>query len=103
MLPGVCKGRFDGIFDWLYKSKMQKIVYNTYFFRNGYYWMYENRANRTRYGDPLLIASEWKGIPARIDTVTQIFWWRYNAWEIETFFFKGKFTLNIANNSQLTN
>ena len=48
--------------------------------------MYENRHNRTRYGDPLLIGPEWKGLPSSLDAFAHI--WTFT--RDETMFFKGK-------------
>lgn len=52
--------------------------------------MYENHANRTRYGDPLYIAREWKGVPDSPDGYLHT--WYYTGTDIvdEAFFFKGK-------------
>ena len=88
----MCKGRFDTVFDWIRLSVTQGLIYNTYFFRDERYWMYENRYNRTRYGDPLLIMHEWKGIPNKVDAYTQVILWDPEAyrWDINTYFFKGK-------------
>ena len=93
---GVCRGTFDIVFDWLRKkpgstSDYPRYIFNTYFFRDNHYWMYENRANRTRFGDPLYIANEWKGLPNDIDGYTQILF-RIGVYEydIQTYFFKGE-------------
>ena len=49
-ITGVCAGRFDAIFDWLkVRRDGEHLTYNTYFFRDNKYWMYENRKNRTRF------------------------------------------------------
>ncbi|MEQ2165800.1 hypothetical protein GOODEAATRI_020908 [Goodea atripinnis] len=64
---GGCKGRFSTVFDWIRKEKMPDgeviIRFNTYFIRDGWYWLYENRNNRTRYGDPVALQIGWHGIP----------------------------------------
>uniref|UniRef100_A0A3B3YES2 Peptidase metallopeptidase domain-containing protein n=1 Tax=Poecilia mexicana TaxID=48701 RepID=A0A3B3YES2_9TELE len=63
-----CKGRFSTVFDWIRKEKTPygdvKIRFNTYFMRDGWYWLYENRNNRTRYGDPVALQIGWHGIPS---------------------------------------
>ncbi|PVD30417.1 hypothetical protein C0Q70_09683 [Pomacea canaliculata] len=87
---GVCKGQFSSVFDWVRKRPDNTFIYNTYFFRENHYWMYENHANRTRYGDPLYIAREWKGVPDSPDGYLHT--WYYTGTDIvdEAFFFKGK-------------
>ncbi|XP_063338908.1 matrix metallopeptidase-21 isoform X2 [Pelmatolapia mariae] len=64
---GGCKGRFNTVFDWIRKEKTPYgevvIRFNTYFMRDGWYWLYENRNNRTRYGDPVPLQTGWHGIP----------------------------------------
>lgn len=61
--------------------------FSTYFFRSSWYWLYENRNNRTRYGDPIQILTGWRGIPAQnIDAFVHIWTWRRD----ERYFFKGK-------------
>ncbi|XP_072229785.1 matrix metallopeptidase-21 [Leuresthes tenuis] len=66
-LYGGCKGRFNTVFDWIRKEKTPfgevVIRFNTYFMRDGWYWLYENRNNRTRYGDPVALQTGWHGIP----------------------------------------
>ena len=101
---GVCGGKFDSIFDWLREKQEEeyingvvvttiKYVYSTYFFRSRSYWMYENRSNRTRFGDPRRISYEWHGVEDDIDAVVQI---REKAagsssrrFKLHTLFFKG--------------
>jgi len=51
--------------------------------------MYENRFNRTRYGDPRVIADEWQGLPANIDAFTQVISTAGSDYVIDTYFFKG--------------
>lgn len=67
LTPGGCKGRFNTVFDWIRKEKTPYgevvIRFNTYFMRDGWYWLYENRNNRTRYGDPVPLQTGWHGIP----------------------------------------
>ncbi|KAM5271439.1 matrix metalloproteinase-21 [Ctenodactylus gundi] len=89
-LYGSCEGSFDTAFDWIHKEKNQygevMVKFSTYFFRNSWYWLYENRNNRTRYGDPIQILTGWHGIPARgIDAFVHI-WTRKRD---ERYFFKG--------------
>ncbi|XP_073408839.1 matrix metalloproteinase-21 [Dendrobates tinctorius] len=89
-LYGSCEGPFDAVFDFVRKERNQygKIAgwYNTYFFRKGWYWMYENRNNRTRYGDPIAIASGWQGIPVEnIDAFVHVWTWTKDIY----YFFKG--------------
>uniref|UniRef100_A0A3B3BV93 Matrix metallopeptidase 21 n=1 Tax=Oryzias melastigma TaxID=30732 RepID=A0A3B3BV93_ORYME len=66
-LYGGCKGRFNTVFDWIRKEKTPHgkvlIRFNTYFMRDGWYWLYENRNNRTRYGDPVPLQAGWHGLP----------------------------------------
>jgi len=52
--------------------------------------MYENRFNRTRYGDPLVIADEWNGLPADIDAFAQVITTAGSDYVIDTYFFKGQ-------------
>ncbi|XP_069774061.1 matrix metalloproteinase-21-like [Narcine bancroftii] len=89
-LYGVCEGPFDTVFDWVRRGRgpdgRQVIAFNTYFFRDSWYWMYENHNNRTRYGDPLPICSGWRGIPrAGIDAFVHVCTWSKDA----AYFFKG--------------
>ncbi|KAM7370649.1 hypothetical protein PAMP_010178 [Pampus punctatissimus] len=66
-LYGGCKGQFNTVFDWIRKEKTSYgevvVRFNTYFFRDGWYWLYENRNNRTRFGDPVALQIGWRGIP----------------------------------------
>lgn len=83
-------GSFDIVFDWIRKERNQygevRVRFNTYFFRNSWYWLYENRNNRTRYGDPLQILTGWRGIPMqRIDAFVHVWSWGKD----ERYFFKG--------------
>ncbi|CAL1268580.1 unnamed protein product [Larinioides sclopetarius] len=82
---GICKVHFNTVFDWVRRRPDGQLIYNTYFFRDNRYWMYENRYNRTRYGDPLSIMPEWKGIPDNIDGYAHV--WTYT--EDSAYFFKG--------------
>ncbi|MGH0161917.1 UNVERIFIED_CONTAM: hypothetical protein FKN15_042042 [Acipenser sinensis] len=89
-LYGVCEGPFDTVFDWVWRKTNQQgepvIHFNTYFFRKGWYWLYENRNNRSRSRDPRGVRSGWQGIPVEsIDAFIHV-WTRYcNA----AYFFKG--------------
>lgn len=55
------------MFDWIRKEKTPYgevvIRFNTYFMRDSWYWLYENRNNRTRYGDPVTMQTGWHGLP----------------------------------------
>ena len=93
---GVCKrGDFSVVWDWLRRrdvpgSTTPRYYYNTYFARDRWFWMYENRNNRTRYGDPMTIANGWPGLPATIDAYCQVL--RRDVlghYGIETYFFSG--------------
>ncbi|XP_068113916.1 matrix metalloproteinase-21 [Hyperolius riggenbachi] len=89
-LYGSCEGPFDTAFDWVRKERNEYgelvVRYNTYFFRNGWYWMYENRNNRTRYGDPVAIPTGWQGLPAQnIDAFVHVWTWTRD----DCYFFKG--------------
>ncbi|XP_076308178.1 matrix metalloproteinase-21-like [Tachypleus tridentatus] len=90
---GVCEGRFDTVFDWVRKRPDGETIYNTFFFRNDHYWMYENRFNRTRYGDPRYIKPEWKGLPKDIDGYVHI--WTYT--QDDAYFFKGLYYYKYDN------
>lgn len=88
---GSCEGSFDTAFDWIRKERNQygavMMRFSTYFFRNGWYWLYENRNSRTRYGDPIPILSGWRGIPTQnIDAFVHLWTWRRD----ERYFFKGR-------------
>ncbi|KAL8623615.1 hypothetical protein ACOMHN_051057 [Nucella lapillus] len=87
---GVCKGEFSTVFDWVRKRPDNQFIYNTYFFRENHYWMYENHANRTRYGDPLYIAREWEKVPNKLDGYLHL--WYFTGTDIvnEAYFFKGE-------------
>ncbi|XP_066096493.1 matrix metalloproteinase-21 [Saccopteryx bilineata] len=89
-LYGSCEGSFDTAFDWIRRERNRQgevtVRFSTYFFRNSWYWLYENRNNRTRYGDPILILTGWHGVPAQnIDAFVHIWTWRRD----ERYFFKG--------------
>ncbi|XP_040217372.1 matrix metalloproteinase-21 isoform X1 [Rana temporaria] len=89
-LYGSCEGPFDTVFDWVRKERNQfgemVVRYNTYFFRNSWYWMYENKNNRTRYGDPLAVSTGWQGIPTQnIDAFVHVWTWTRD----DCYFFKG--------------
>lgn len=88
---GSCAGSFDTAFDWIRKERNPlgdaTARFSTYFFRNSWYWLYENRNNRTRYGDPLPILTGWHGVPAQnIDAFVHVWTWRRD----ERYFFKGR-------------
>ncbi|KAM9310941.1 matrix metalloproteinase-21-like [Gastrophryne carolinensis] len=87
---GSCDGSFSTIFDWVRKERSARgdtiYRFNTYFFKNGWYWMYENKSNRTRFGDPLPIRTGWRGIPGKdIDAYVHVWTWNMDA----QYFFKG--------------
>ncbi|XP_039991798.1 matrix metallopeptidase-21 [Xiphias gladius] len=89
-LYGGCKGRFNTVFDWIRKEKTAYgevvIRFNTYFMRGGWYWLYENRNNRTRYGDPVALQIGWRGIPTDgVDAYVHVWSRRRDA----VYFFKG--------------
>ncbi|XP_056651262.1 matrix metalloproteinase-21 [Monodelphis domestica] len=89
-LYGSCEGPFDTAFDWIRKEKTRfgelVVSFSTYFFRSGWYWLYENRHNRTRYGDPILTPAGWHGIPSRdLDAYVHVWTWTRD----ERYFFKG--------------
>ncbi|GAA6214417.1 matrix metalloproteinase-21 isoform X1 [Lates japonicus] len=89
-LYGGCTGRFNTVFDWIRKEKTPYgevvIRFNTYFMRDGWYWLYENRNNRTRYGDPVALQVGWRGIPADgVDAYVHVWSRRRDA----IYFFKG--------------
>uniref|UniRef100_A0A087XXP4 Matrix metallopeptidase 21 n=1 Tax=Poecilia formosa TaxID=48698 RepID=A0A087XXP4_POEFO len=90
LYAGGCKGRFSTVFDWIRKEKTPygdvKIRFNTYFMRDGWYWLYENRNNRTRYGDPVALQIGWHGIPSDgVDAYVHVWSRRREA----VYFFKG--------------
>ncbi|XP_022521753.1 matrix metallopeptidase-21, partial [Astyanax mexicanus] len=89
-LYGGCTGRFSTVFDWIRKEKTQYgevvVRFNTYFMREGWYWLYENRNNRTRFGDPISVQVGWHGIPSSgVDAYVHV-WTRKTD---EVYFFKG--------------
>nr|XP_019597748.1 PREDICTED: matrix metalloproteinase-21 [Rhinolophus sinicus] len=89
-LYGSCEGSFDTAFDWIRTERNRHgdvtVRFSTYFFRNSWYWLYENRNNRTRYGDPVHILAGWHGVPARsLDAFVHIWTWTRD----ERYFFKG--------------
>ncbi|XP_008283722.1 matrix metallopeptidase-21 [Stegastes partitus] len=89
-LYGGCKGRFSTVFDWIRKEKTPYgevvVRFNTYFMRDGWYWLYENRSNRTRYGDPVALQIGWHGIPTDgVDAYMHVWSRRRDA----VYFFKG--------------
>ncbi|XP_073345691.1 matrix metallopeptidase-21 [Pagrus major] len=89
-LYGGCKGRFNTVFDWIRKEKTPYgevvIRFNTYFLRDGWYWLYENRNNRTRFGDPVALQIGWRGIPMDgVDACVHVWSRKRDA----VYFFKG--------------
>uniref|UniRef100_UPI00398F33FD matrix metalloproteinase-21-like n=1 Tax=Pristiophorus japonicus TaxID=55135 RepID=UPI00398F33FD len=95
-LYGVCEDTFSTVFDWVYQhvNSVGTVTYhfNTYFFRKSWYWMYENKSNRTRYGDPIPISTGWRNLPdSDIDAFVHIWTWSSNheAKRDEQYFFKG--------------
>lgn len=88
--PGGCKGRFSTVFDWIRKERTPYgevvIRFNTYFLRDGWYWLYENRKNRTRFGDPVALQIGWRGIPMDgVDACVHVWSRKRDA----VYFFKG--------------
>ncbi|KAF6110148.1 matrix metallopeptidase 21 [Phyllostomus discolor] len=88
-LYGSCEGAFDTAFDWIRRERNQHgevtVRFSTYFFRRSWYWLYENRNNRTRYGDPIPILAGWHGLPAQdIDAFVHVWTWGRD----ERYFFK---------------
>ncbi|MBN3276013.1 MMP21 protein, partial [Polyodon spathula] len=89
-LYGGCVGPFSTVFDWIRKDRTPYgelvVRFNTYFLRDSWYWLYENRNNRTRYGDPIALQVGWHGIPSDgIDGFAHVWTWRIDA----AYFFKG--------------
>ncbi|XP_041053789.1 matrix metalloproteinase-21-like isoform X2 [Carcharodon carcharias] len=87
---GVCEGSFNTVFDWVRREENEfgeaTYRFNTYFLRHSWYWMYENRFNRTRYGDPIPLVVGWRGLPSsNIDGFVHIWTWNKDV----TLFFKG--------------
>ncbi|XP_063784479.1 matrix metalloproteinase-21-like [Pseudophryne corroboree] len=87
---GSCDGSFSTIFDWVRKERNSRgdtfYRFNTYFFKTSWYWMYENKSNRTRFGDPLPIREGWRGLPEKgIDAYVHVWTWNIDA----QYFFKG--------------
>ncbi|KAL0964783.1 hypothetical protein UPYG_G00328870 [Umbra pygmaea] len=91
-LYGGCKGRFNTVFDWIRKERTPHgdvaVRFNTYFMRDGWYWLYENRNNRTRYGDPVALQVGWHGIPTDgVDACVHV--WNRKTDTDAVYFFKG--------------
>ncbi|XP_067285703.1 matrix metallopeptidase-21-like [Pseudorasbora parva] len=89
-LYGVCKGRFSTAFDWIRKEQTAYgevvVRFNTYFMRDGWYWLYENRNNRTRFGDPVAVRLGWHGLPSGgVDAYVHV----WNRKTDAVYFFKG--------------
>lgn len=53
--------------------------------------MYENHANRTRFGDPQFIPDKWKHLPGNLDAYVHVWYYSHVAGAVinEAFFFKG--------------
>ncbi|CAM4712620.1 unnamed protein product [Leuciscus chuanchicus] len=89
-LYGVCTGRFSTVFDWIRKEQTPYgevvVRFNTYFMRDGLYWLYENRNNRTRFGDPVAVPVGWHGLPSGgVDAYVHV----WNRKTDAVYFFKG--------------
>ncbi|XP_068205870.1 matrix metalloproteinase-21-like isoform X2 [Palaemon carinicauda] len=84
---GSCIGRFNTALDLLRWRPDGTLSYNTYFFRDDHFWMYENRYNRTRFGDPQYMDHHWHDLPNGIDAYTHI----WTATRDVHLFFKGEF------------
>uniref|UniRef100_A0AAV2LGB0 Peptidase metallopeptidase domain-containing protein n=1 Tax=Knipowitschia caucasica TaxID=637954 RepID=A0AAV2LGB0_KNICA len=90
LYAGGCRGRFSTVFDWIRTERTPSgevvVRFNTYFMREGWYWLYENRNNRTRYGDPVSVQSGWRGLPfSGVDAFVHV-WSRRKD---HVYFFKG--------------
>ena len=68
------------------------IILIVFLLRDGKMWMYENRFQRCRYGDPLYIAESWSGVPDNIDGFAQLVWEEGSQWKILTYFYKGNYS-----------
>lgn len=69
---GKCSGTFDAAFDWVRTLNNGRKVYSSYFFRNGWAWLYDNSNAQPRNGEPRSINAIFKGVPSNIDVVVQI-------------------------------
>ncbi|XP_069510011.1 matrix metalloproteinase-21-like [Ambystoma mexicanum] len=81
---GSCEGSFSTMFDWVRRETSPRgealYRFNTYFFKDSWYWMYENRSNRTRFGDPIPIRAGWRGLPEMdIDAFVHVWTWSKDA------------------------
>ncbi|KAK1333379.1 hypothetical protein QTO34_005762 [Cnephaeus nilssonii] len=120
-LYGSCAGSFDTAFDWIRKERNPlgdaTARFSTYFFRNSWYWLYENRNNRTRnrywrydsdrdqaytedeqgHSYPRLISEGFPGIPSPLDTAF------YDRRKQLIYFFKGPwvFAFDVTRNRVL--
>ena len=97
---GPCTGKFDMVFD-LVRSRpgtKNSRIFNSYFFRDDHYWMYENNNQRARFGDPLLVTPEWGGLPNNLDAF--LHYWQFSlntlTFTDEYYFFKGLYTLLLS-------
>ncbi|MBN3317468.1 MMP21 protein, partial [Atractosteus spatula] len=89
-LYGQCEDPFDTVFDWVRRQSSQKgepvLRFNTFFFRGGQYWLYENRHSRPRLGDPRRLTAGWRGLPeGGVDAFVHVWTPKIDA----RFFFKG--------------
>jgi len=92
---GVCTGGFSTVFDWIRKEQTpygeDVVRFNTYFMRGGLYWLYENRKNRTRFGDPVAVQVGWHGLPSGgVDAYIHV----WNRKTDAVYFFKGVYLLH---------
>lgn len=97
---GVCQGRFSAVFDWIRKELTPygevTVRFNTYFMRDGWYWLYENRNNRTRYGDPVAVPVGWNGLPdSGVDAYVHV----WNRKTDAVYFFKGEEYMTVSHNA----
>ncbi|PIK37308.1 putative matrix metalloproteinase-21, partial [Apostichopus japonicus] len=69
---GKCSGSFDAAFDWVRTLSNGRKVYSSYFFRDGWAWLYDNSNGRPRNGEPRSIGSLFEGVPDNVDVVLQI-------------------------------
>jgi len=92
---GICKGSFDLVFDWLRSVPSAeapsgwRYKFNTYFFRETRYWLYENQMRRARFGDPQRIDAGWGGLRGPLDGFTQVISVEGLGFNIDTYFFQG--------------
>ncbi|XP_077992112.1 matrix metalloproteinase-21-like [Glandiceps talaboti] len=84
---GKCSVQFDAAFDWVRWTTTvpRKRIFNTYFFKDDHYWMYENKENRARYGAPEYITRHWAGVPSNVDAIVHVWTGSYD----DIYIFKG--------------